>query len=231
MIAFLWEEVGLEDPEVVGLGAEAALVKGVVAGEPVVVKYRLEKSYRGRELDLKLRRERTILEARLLSKSRTIGVNVPQVVYVDADKGLLIMSFVEGVRLKDLMEKEANVEVLRRLFREAGAMVAILHKNGIVHGDLTTSNILVTRDGRLWLIDFGLGFFSHRDEDRGTDVHLMLRVLESTHPLLSSDLFAFFMEGYRGVAGDEFAERILKKMREIRMRGRYVATRRKGAPP
>jgi TP53 regulating kinase-like protein len=224
----LEEKIGLSPARIIAVGAEAVLVEGVLSSEKVVAKYRLPKPYRDPQLDVKLRKARTSLEARLLAKAGLLGVNVPDIVYLDAEDGLLVMSYIEGLKLKEVIEKGSNEEILHLLHR-AGSMVASLHMNGIIHGDLTTSNFLVSGND-VWLVDFGLGFFSQREEDKGTDLHLFLRVLESTHPISTDLLFSHFIEGYRERAGDESTQRVLSRMREIRLRGRYVASRRKGLP-
>lgn len=224
IINFLEELVGLSSAEVIAVGAEAVLIQGYLLGESVVVKYRFPKPYRDPQLDLKLRTARTALEARLLAKAGTLGVNVPDIVFLDEDEGVIVTSYIRGARMKDVIET-GKIDV-RPLIRQAGSMVALLHLNGIIHGDLTTSNFLVEED-KVWLIDFGLGFFSQRDEDRGTDLHLLLRVLESSHPLIANEIFKVFLEGYRMQAGDEMTGRVLQRMQDIRLRGRYVSTRRK----
>jgi len=226
VIRTLGEMLGLENASVVAVGAEAVLVRGEIAGEKVMVKYRVAKPYRHPQLDARLRVARTSLEARLLAKAGLLSVNVPHVVYMDASNGILVTSFVEGRRLKDILDESVDDEVVHELVRQAGSMVAKLHVNGIIHGDLTTSNLIVQGD-KVWLIDFGLGYFSQRDEDRGTDIHLLLRVFESSHPLMASRLLEYFLQGYRSVAGEEFTVRVLERMRDIRMRGRYVSARRR----
>lgn len=227
IVKFLEERVGLSSAEVIAVGAEAVLVRGDLLGESVVVKYRIPKPYRDPQLDLKLRTARTALEARLLAKAGALGVNVPDIVFLEEDEGIMVMSYLKGLKMKEVIER-GEVEI-KPLIQQAGAMVATLHMNGIIHGDLTTSNFLVD-EGKVWLIDFGLGFFSQRDEDRGTDLHLLLRVLESSHPLLSEEIFKDFVDGYRRQAGDEMTNRVLQRMQDIRLRGRYVSTRRKTLP-
>ncbi|QOJ78176.1 Kae1-associated kinase Bud32 [Infirmifilum lucidum] len=226
VIRYLRELLGLENAAVIAVGAEAVLVKGDISGEAVIVKYRLEKSYRHPLLDAHLRMGRTNLEARLLAKAGMLGINVPHVIYIDAQRGILVTSFIRGRRLKEVLDEGADGAMVSELLRQAGFIVAKLHTNGIIHGDLTTSNFIVC-DGELWLIDFGLGFFSQRDEDRGTDIHLFYRVLESTHPLIAQQLLKYFLEGYRVAAGEEFTKRVLDRVYDIRLRGRYVSIRRK----
>lgn len=225
-LSLLRDVVELKDAEVISVGAEAVLIKGVYAGEQVVAKFRVPKSYRHRELDRYLRESRTVLESRILSKSYMIGVPVPQIVFVAAEDGLILVEYVRGKKLKDIIERGGRRA--KEYFHEIGRNVGLLHSYGIIHGDLTTSNIIVREETREpVLIDFGLSFFSIKDEDRGVDIHLFLRALESTHPSLSSEFFSEFLKGYENVRGRRETEKILKKVKNIRSRGRYVRERRK----
>ena len=101
-------------------------------------------------------------------------------------------------------------------------MVGRLHGAGIVHGDLTTSNMIVSGDGRIFLLDFGLGSYSWESEDMGVDLLLMKRALNSTHYRIADECFQTFAEGYRGELGREKASSNLRKIIEIERRGRYV---------
>jgi len=221
-LGFLKGIAGFEALRVMGVGAEAILVEGYLSGLHVVAKYRVPKAYRAERLDTLLRKTRTALEAKLLGRAAAAGVNVPHIVYVDAEEGLLVLTYVEGERMKELLQD--SCEDAGRFASEVGYMVGVLHNEGIIHGDLTTSNIIVHK-GQPYLIDFGLGFFSHRLEDAGVDLHLFKRALESTHPSLVEEIFSRFVEGYQRARGP-IAEEVLKKVEEIRMRGRYIAKRR-----
>ncbi len=214
--------VGLESGMPSALGAEAILVEGTLGGERVVAKYRLSKRYRRRELDARLRERRTRLEARILARAVEAGVGVPQIIYVSPDDYILVIERLVGKRLKELI----GVEDVSEIFVELGRMVARLHSAGIVHGDLTTSNVVVTKHG-LVIIDFGLASFSRNLEERAVDLHLLLRALEATHPQLSALLYEKFLEGYREVVGDEEAARVAERVVEIRRRGRFVEERRR----
>ncbi len=206
------------------VGAEAALFLGEMHGMRVVAKYRYPKEYRVTELDVELRRRRTIREAKLLSRALESGVSVPAPLFVEEDSGVLVMEYVEGPRLKEVLD-ELGPDV-SKVFRRLGVYVGRLHEAGIVHGDLTTSNVIMTAGGPV-LIDFGLGDFTREDEARGVDLHLFLRALESTHPMLARSLFEELLEGYAEVRGVEARREMEEKVREIRMRGRYVAERRR----
>ncbi len=225
-LAHLKDVIGLENPEILSVGAEAVLIKGIYAGETVVAKFRVPKNYRHKELDRYLRESRTVLETRVLSKSYLIGVSVPQVVFVAVEDGLILVEYVRGEKLKKTIEN--NDHYVKEYFLELGKNVGLLHSHGIIHGDLTTSNVIIREETKEpVLIDFGLSFFSTKNEDRGVDLHLFLRALESTHPNRSSEFFTEFLEGYKSVRGRQETEKVLEKVKDIRSRGRYVKERRK----
>jgi TP53 regulating kinase-like protein len=229
VIDFVRYWTGFSFEKVLGIGAEAILLGGYMCGQEVVVKYRLKKNYRDENLDRILRYERTVLEAKLLCKATIIGVNVPSLMLVYPEEGILISSFIRGERLKEYVEK-ASPNLLRDVFKNVGRQVGLLHNAGIIHGDLTTSNIILSEGKTPFLIDFGLGFFSNRDEDAGVDLHLFARAIESTHPSLLDEVLNSFIEGYRGERGEEKALCVIRKMKEIRMRGRYVRERKRAIP-
>jgi TP53 regulating kinase-like protein len=107
-----------------------------------------------------------------------------------------------------------------------GELVAKLHKQGIVHGDLTTSNMIQTPEGKLYFVDFGLGEKNSELEARGVDLHLLKRALQSTHYQYWEECFRNVECGYSSIVGAELAEKVYEKIREIQRRGRYVEERR-----
>jgi len=193
-------------------------------GYKVVVKRRVPKRYRPPELDQRLRVHRTVNEARLLQAALKAGVPVPVVFDVNLRDTTIVMEFVEGVLLRDLIA-EGRWGVVREALRQAGRNIGLLHLDGIVHGDLTTSNMILSSDSRVFFIDFGLGAKSTELEDRGVDLHLMLRALESSHYDVASKAFEKAMEGYESAVGRELRLKVERKIAEIRSRARYVEER------
>ncbi|WP_297464117.1 Kae1-associated kinase Bud32 [Thermococcus sp.] len=191
----------------------------LLPGEKVIVKHRIPKRYRIREIDERLRKERTVREARVLHRAKAFGVNCPHVYEVDLRDMKIAMEFIEGDRLKELLES-VPVEERLRLCREVGRQVGKLHDAGIVHGDLTTSNMIL-REGKVYLIDFGLADFDPTLEARGVDLHLLKRAMESTHYTWFEEGFEAVLEGYAEVRGEKAREEIEKKLEEIESRGRY----------
>ncbi len=210
-------------PEIIAVGAEAVLARYEFLGRPAIYKVRVRKSYRDPRLDERLRRERTFTESRIMNKLRSEGLPVPALYLVDPKGEYLVMEFVEGELLKDMIGKGMD---FHRVVRELGRVTARMHRLGIVHGDLTTSNVIV-RGGRPYLIDFGLARFSDDLEDIGVDVHLFQRAVESTHYEVKDEVMSEFLTGYGEVVGEERVREVIEKVREIRLRGRYVEERRR----
>lgn len=195
-------------------GAEAVIDLCEWMSMRVVVKTRVAKGYRARELDESIRRSRTIREASLLSSAKKAGVNTPFVYHVNPVEGWIIMSYIEGESLRSMQ----GSNVFPRFIHVLGEMVSKLHSAGIVHGDLTPANVVVSND-RLTIIDFGLGEYSNEVEKKAEDLYTFfssLRALPDYEKLKEA-----FLEGYRSSAG-ESASRVEERLREIEGRGRYV---------
>ncbi|ASJ07190.1 Kae1-associated kinase Bud32 [Thermococcus pacificus] len=191
----------------------------LLPGEKVIVKHRIPKRYRIEEIDRKLRKERTVREARVLHRAKEFGVNCPYVYEVDLKDMKIVMEFIEGDRLKELLESVPMEERLK-LCREVGRQIGKLHEAGIVHGDLTTSNMIL-REGKVYLIDFGLADFDTTLEAQGVDLHLLRRAMESTHYTWFEAGFEAVLEGYAEIRGKKAREEIEEKLEEIESRGRY----------
>ncbi|KAJ2432712.1 TP53 regulating kinase [Coemansia sp. RSA 2424] len=91
-----------------------------------------------------------------------------------------------------------------------------MHSFNIVHGDLTTSNMILGSDNQLVLIDFGLSQISSSTEDKAVDLYVLERAFISTHPN-SERLFATVLEAYDS---SEPARLILRRLEDVRQRGR-----------
>jgi len=185
-------------------GAEAV----VRLGNKTVVKRRVGKEYRVQELDRRLISERTKAEARLIAASRRSGVRTPIIRDITVDT--ITMELIEGTLLKYCLTPENA--------REAGCVVGKLHSAGIIHGDLTTSNMII-RDKSCMLIDFGLSQFSSEIETRGVDIHVFLQTIESMTNQAET-LKASFLGGYKETFSD--AEEVIAREMEIERRGRYL---------
>ncbi len=67
----------------------------------------------------------------------------------------------------------------------------MLHNDGIIHGDLTTSNIMITDQKIVYIIDFGLSYVRNNIEDFSVDLYVLEKAFLSTHPDLESEVFYF----------------------------------------
>lgn len=210
--------------EVLVVGAEAVLVRDVWYGFEVVRKKRLRKEYRHRVLDERIRRRRTVLEAKLMSACKRAGIPVPTVLCVDEEEGEIVMDWISGEKLRDVMHQMDEREVAR-IFERVGEEVGLMHKAGVIHGDLTTSNMILVGE-KVYILDFGLGYFGGDLESRAVDLHLLIKAIESTHPRYAHIASEALMRGYSRILGEDEAERVFERIREIKMRGRYVAERR-----
>jgi len=175
----------------------------------LVYKRRVQKRYRVKEIDERIRRERTKSEAKLISEARRKGVPTP--IIFDINDYELVMERIEG----DLAREVIDEDISKRI----GEFVGILHKNGIIHSDLTTSNIIVGRDNVIYFIDFGLSFIESSMEAKGVDVHVFFQSLCGTHESYER-LKELFIEGYKRTFSD--ASQVLRRVTEIEQRGRYV---------
>jgi Kae1-associated kinase Bud32 len=221
--------------EVLRKGAEAVLVKGEWLGVEALYKVRTRKRYRIPEIDDRIRTERTVTEARILASLLEAGIPVPGLLDVHLKNATIVMEFVHGARLKDIVAPLHGK--LAGIFTRVGAGVARIHDLDIVHGDLTTSNIIYesaldSDDIAFRFIDFGLARRPASVEDKSVDIHLFKRVITSTHTRDYELMFPPFMAGYKahldqqGRSGD--FTKIERRLEQIETRGRYVEkTKRK----
>jgi len=190
-------------------GAEAVVyLEEGPEGRKVLVKERIPKVYRHKEIDEIIRKERNRTEAKLMSEARSYGISTP-IIY-DVEDFKLKMQYIEGVTIKYLINPEISKNV--------GKLIGRLHSSGIVHGDLTTSNLMLVGK-KLYLLDFGLAYFDKGLEARGVDVHVLFQTYESTHRGHEA-LIEAFKKGYQSTFID--SEDVLKRVGEIKKRARYA---------
>jgi len=209
--------------KVIRKGAEANLYYGHWFDKEVIFKYRIPKKYRIEELDKKIRTARTLNEARALIRVKDYGLNVPQVYEIDTQNSIIVMKYIKGEKLKynlKNLDKSQKIEI----FKKIGSYIAILHLNGHIHGDITTSNVIITENKKIFLIDFGLHEYSDTIEDKSVDLHLLKRVLISSHGKDFELCFNAFLEGYRSEydkKSSQEGKQIIKNIAVIETRGRY----------
>ncbi len=215
----------MKQPSLVKKGAEASLYLVDWHDRKVIMKKRLPKKYRAPKLDEQIKTYRTVHEPQLIHEAKKAGVPTPTIFLVDVENATIIMEFIEGKQVKKLLA-ELSVNGRQDLCFKIGELIGRLHRHGIVHGDLTTSNMIHDSEGRIFLVDFGLGEKTRELEARGVDLHLMKRALQSTHFRFAEECFKAVFEGYSKVLGRENSKKVLHKIREIERRGRYVAERK-----
>jgi len=202
--------------KLIAQGAEAK----IFLDDKIILKERIPKTYRLPELDEKIRKSRTKREAKILTKAIEFA-NVPKVLNTNKkgepfEKYNLQIEFIEGDKLAETLndyEKEKQEKVMKDL----GKQLAKLHKQDIIHGDLTTSNTIFSKDNRLFIIDFGLGFISKRLEDKAVDLHLIKQALNAKHFQNSEELYKKIIEGY----DLEEKSKVLDQLEKVEARGRY----------
>jgi TP53 regulating kinase-like protein len=215
----------VSSPVLMKKGAEAHLYLVGWHGRTAVMKKRLRKEYRPQQLDEQIRMYRTIHEPQLMHEAKRAGVPTPMIFLVDVKNTTIIMEYIDGKQVKQLLSDISETERQRLCFR-IGRLIARLHQCGLIHGDLTTSNMIVGLSGRVFFVDFGLGDRNREVEARGVDLHLMKRALETTHFQFAGPCFESVLGGYESVSGAIAAKSVLDKIREIERRGRYVAERK-----
>ena len=198
-------------------GAEAEICLSHYLGEKVVQKRRVPKSYRIKEIDSFLISFRTKGEAKLISEARSHGVSVPIIYDVNREEGVITMQYLEGKRIKDILNNLDGKE-RKRICNMMGKSIAKLHNNDIIHGDITTSNMILL-DDRIHFIDFGLGSKNGEIETKGVDLHVLMEAFESTHSQ-HPDCFDYVLEGYKKEFSGN-AGAVIKKIEDIVKRGRY----------
>lgn len=177
-----------------------------------LVKRRLKKEYRHPELDEKLRTLRTRHEAKLLEKMQKI-LPVPKVISVDEKNKEIILEKINGRKLSKILEKTRVKDIGKQL----GEIIAKMHENGVIHGDLTTSNMVLSKR-KAYIIDFGLGFYSNRIEDRAVDLHVLREALYAKHPESAKTCWGSFKKAY---AKTPLEKSVLIRLEQVEKRGRY----------
>lgn len=202
--------------KIVCRGAESVIYFSRFEQQNVLVKERIKKGYRIAELDEEIRKARTKREARLINEARRVGVAVPRIFSVDDYK--IKMDFIKGQRLKELLNETDN-EQRGELAKQIGKSVGIMHANDIVHGDLTTSNMIL-KENKVYFIDFGLGQFSKRIEDMGIDLSVLKEAISSTHFMYLNNIWKNIIKGYK--ESNQNFKKVFECLDKIEARGRYI---------
>ncbi len=183
-------------------GAEATIIK---KGKNVV-KERVPKTYRIPEIDSELRKTRTKREAKILKKIEEIA---PKVLGTDEESKIEI-EYIQGDVLKNILDDKVDLAL------DIGKNTGIMHDKDIIHGDLTTSNMILDKTGKIKFIDFGLSFISDKEEDKAVDLHLFKEAVESKHFRKEKEIWETFLKGYN----PKDKKKIIKRLEMVEKRGR-----------
>ncbi len=189
-------------------GAEAKLF----LKDNILVKERIQKSYRINYLDIQLRKTRTKREAKILQKLQELNFPAPKI--IKQDEFTIEMEFLKGEQVKNIINEKNCAQIAK----EIGEKTGIMHKNDIIHGDLTTSNMMQNY-GTIYFIDFGLSFISKKSEDKAVDLHLLDHAIDSKHYEVHNEFMQNFYEGYKKTNPE--AHQILERLETVQKRGRY----------
>jgi len=211
--------VDVSTGRLIAQGAEARVYEVQFLGRPTIVKQRFNKKYRHAILDAQLTAARLKQEARVMVKARKLGAWAPVVYCVEHDAATIYMEKVGGRSVKEaILSGDLGDTGLTSLLGQVGEAVAVLHDGGLVHGDLTTSNMLVREsDGALVIIDFGLSYTSSIAEDKAVDLYVLERACTSAHSK-AGPIFEKILAAYK--AKSKYWNPTLNKFAEVRMRGR-----------
>ena len=165
---------------------------------------------------MKLQKQRTIKESQTISEVKSLGIPSPLVYFVNLKKFEIIMQEIPGKSVHDLPESK-----IVKLSKEIGRLVGTMHKNGIMHGDLTTSNFILYKN-KIYVIDFGLSQKTIKSEDHAVDLRLFKEILNSAHAKIVAPSWNNFLLGYKSVVGSSKFTKIINLVSEIESRGRYA---------
>lgn len=217
----------LKEAQMIKQGAEARVYRGTFLGRSVVIKERFTKLYRHPEVDEKLTRRRTTQEVRSILRCRRAGIIAPVVYFVDYTTHCIFLEdIIHSVSVRDhiasAQASEQNPQHLQTLVDKIGEILAQMHDEDVIHGDLTTSNMLLVSGAedhnmKLVLIDFGLSYISALPEDKGVDLYVLEKAFLSTHPKTET-LFERLLKSY--TASSKKSPAVIKKLDEVRLRGR-----------
>ncbi len=197
-------------------GAEADLYKTKWQDSKAILKIRKTKNYRNPSLDSRIRKQRTIKESQMISFVKSFGIPTPLIYFVNLKTTSIMMQYIPGKPVHDLPESK-----IIELSKEIGKLVGVLHKNGVMHGDLTTSNFILFQN-TVFVIDFGLSQNTIKPEDHAVDLRLIKEILNSAHAKIMPSSWKNFLCGYKSVVGNSYYAKITKLVSDIESRGRYA---------
>ncbi len=196
-------------------GAEAKILLN--EKNNLIIKDRIPKSYRIPPLDKTIRKRRTKAETKLLNKASEI-ISSPKPLK-ESNEFQIIMAYIKGKKLSQFLDS-FELKEQKDIMKKIGESIAKLHNSDIIHGDLTTSNMILLKDD-VYFIDFGLGYISKKIEDKAVDLHLLKQALEAKHFTHWKELFDEVSEAYEKILGHSEAEKVFERINAVERRGRY----------
>ncbi|EEZ92639.1 MAG: Mn2+-dependent serine/threonine protein kinase [Candidatus Parvarchaeum acidiphilum ARMAN-4] len=193
--------------KLLGFGSEAAIYEN----NSFIIKRRIKKDYRIKEIDEKLRKNRSRAEFNIMRFLYESGLNVPKPIKYVESKKEIYMEKIDGKRLAESFSLEDSKSI--------GKMIADMHNLGVIHGDLTTAN-MIKKEGKVYLIDFGLSYYSLKDEDIASDIFLFKNALKSKHNEVYREAYAMCLDAYKSQIRKEF-KGIDTHLKDIEERRRY----------
>ena len=197
-------------------GAEADIYLTQWDGLRAILKIRKAKKYRNPILDARIRKQRTIKESQIISEVKSFGIPTPLVYYVNLKKSSITMQEIPGKPIHDLPDSK-----IVESSKEIGKLVGMMHKNGIMHGDLTTSNFILYKN-KVYVIDFGLSQKTIKSEDHAVDLRLIKEILNSAHAQIMEPAWKNFLSSYKSIVGPTNYAKITNLVSIIESRGRYA---------
>ena len=197
-------------------GAEGDIFFTTWNSQKAILKSRKKKDYRNSSLDYRLRKQRTIRESQIMSEVKEFGIHAPLIHFVDIINCDIIMQKIDGVLVRDLPNSK-----LVNACKKIGRLVGTMHKNGIAHGDLTTSNFIISK-GNIFIIDFGLASRTSKFDDHAVDLRLFKEILNSAHAEIFEKAWSNFLSGYKTSVGKERFAKVTSQVMVIESRGRYA---------
>ena len=202
--------------KLINRGAEADVYSTIWDKKKAILKIRKTKSYRNSLLDQKIRKQRTSRESQIISQVKSFGISTPLIYFMDINKCSILMQYIDGKIVRDLKGND-----IVKVCSEIGKIVGIMHKHGVMHGDLTTSNFILDKK-KLFLIDFGLASRTEKPDDHAVDLRLFKEILNSAHAEVMEKSWKNFQKGYSKAVGMKYSKKILNLVAVIESRGRYA---------
>lgn len=197
-------------------GAEGDIFLTSWNKKKAILKARKKKDYRNSTLDQRLRKQRTIRECEIISEVKSFGISTPLIYNMDTKNCTILMQHIVGTLVNDLSELKLIKSCI-----EIGKTVGIMHKNGIMHGDLTTSNFIASKE-KIFVLDFGLANRTIKPEDHAVDLRLLKEILNSAHAKIMNKAWSNFLKGYKSAVGPSRFSKVTNLVKVIESRGRYA---------